>query len=141
MFGLLCPWEQDSSAVHRGFDIFLFFWDWFFITDSIYHSIKGYADHITVASKTKLSRPSPSHKEFVINPQKELSDIKANTFHVRRWPETSRERQRREGRGEGEGWGMGATDSVTAVQQAGVFSSTHLFVGIIHLKRDGGGGG
>lgn len=45
------------------------------------------------------------------------------------------------GGGEGERWGMGATDSVTAAQQAGVFSSTHLFVGIIHLKRDGGGGG
>lgn len=37
--------------------------------------------------------------------------------------------------------GMGATESVTAVQQAGVFSSTHLFVGIIHLKRDGGSRG
>lgn len=36
---------------------------------------------------------------------------------------------------------MGATDSVTALQQAGVFSSTHLLAGIIHLKRDGGGGG
>lgn len=31
---------------------------------------------------------------------------------------------------------MEATDSVTAVQQAGFFSSTHLFVGIIHLKRE-----
>lgn len=46
------------------------------------------------------------------------------------------------GRGGGrERWGMGDADSLTAVQQAGVFSSTHLFVGIIHLKRDGGGGG
>lgn len=45
------------------------------------------------------------------------------------------------GWGGGERWGMGATDSITALQQAGVFSSTHLFAEIIHLKRDGGGGG
>lgn len=45
------------------------------------------------------------------------------------------------GAGGGERWGMGDADSLTAAQQAGVFSSTHLFVGIIHLKRDGGGGG
>lgn len=54
----------------------------------------------------------------------------------------------REGGGAGGGGGekvrhggMGATDSATAAQHAGAFSSTHLFGGIIHLKRDGGGGG
>lgn len=44
-----------------------------------------------------LSWPSPSHKKFAVNKKNELCDIKANTFHVPCWPETSRERQRREG--------------------------------------------
>lgn len=32
-------------------------------------------------------------------------------------------------------------DGVTAAQQAGIFSSTHLFIRITHLERDGGGEG
>lgn len=63
-----------------------------------------------------------------------MSDIKAKATSIRGRP----------GGRDGEkvkGGGMGETDSVTAAQQAGVFSSTHLFAGITHLKRDGGGGG
>lgn len=42
--------------------------------------------HIAAVSERKLSWSSPSHKEFAVSPQKELSDIKANTFCVPRWP-------------------------------------------------------
>lgn len=66
--------------------------------------LKAALAHITVASKRKLSGPSPPHKEFAVNPQKELSDIKANTFCALRWPETSQEQQRGGGR---EGWREG----------------------------------
>lgn len=48
--------------------------------------LKAALAHIAVVSERKLSWSSPSHKEFAVSPQKELSDINANTSCVPRWP-------------------------------------------------------
>lgn len=61
--------------------------------------LKAALAHLAVVRERILSWSSPSHKEFAVSPQKELSDTKANTFRVPRLAPKRVENSMREGGG------------------------------------------